>query len=421
MKPKKIKHDPHGDFFRQELRPMLDDRHILYILADVLDWEKLHDEFSQYFGDTGHPAKSVRLVCGLFYLKALYEVSDEQLVSHWVENPYWQWFCGEQYFEHKFPLDPSVLSKWRKRLGPEKLKHLLRQLYRVAVDFGFLKPKDFEKLIVDTTVQEKAIEYPTDGKLYWKMLQRLLKLVKVHGIKLRQSYVRKSKEVLNLIGRYGHAKQYRRMRAAIRQIKGYLGRVMRDIGRQMEGIDDEALLEALELSKRLLTQKQDDKNKLYSIHAPEVECISKGKANKRYEFGVKVALVMPAKKCFVLCSEALHGNPYDGHTLKGSLDEAIALTGIKPKAAFVDEGYKGHGIEDIAVFTSRQKRGVTPSIKRWIKRRSAIEPIIGHMKRSHGLDRNYLKGVAGDKINALMAAIGFNLKQLINYHQFNTA
>lgn len=421
MKPEKKEHDPNGDFFKQELRSMLNDRHILYVLADVIDWEKLHKEFSKYFGDTGHPAKSVRLVCGLFYLKSLYEISDEQLVSHWVENSYWQWFCGEQYFQHKFPLDPSVLSKWRKRLGPEALKHLLRQLYRVAVDFGFLKPKDFDKLIVDTTVQEKAIEYPTDGKLYWKMLQRLLKLAQKHGLTLRQTYTRKGKAALTKIGRYGHAKQYRRMRASIRQLKVYLGRVMRDIERQSFDIKDSLLQEALALSQRLLSQKQDDKNKLYSIHAPEVECISKGKANKRYEFGVKVSLVMPAKKSFVLCSQAIHGNPYDGHTLKASLDEAIALTSVKPTAAFVDEGYKGHGIEDIAVFTSRQKRGVTQTIKKWIKRRSAIEPIIGHMKRSHGLEKNYLKGAVGDKINALMAAIGFNLKQLINHYNLSTA
>lgn len=395
---------------------MLNDRQALYILAEVLDWEELHQQVSGYFGDTGHPAKSARLVMGLFYLKALYELSDEQLIAQWVENPYWQWFCGEQYFQHECPLDPSVLSKWRKRLGEKGMKHMLRQLYRVAVDFGFLKPQDFDKLLVDTTVQEKAISYPTDSKLYWQMLKRLLKLVKRHGIKLRQSYSRKGKEALGQIGRYGHAKQYCRMRACVRQLKGYLGRVVRDIERQTQCQKDQTLLEALALAKRLLAQKRDDKNKLYSIHAPEVECISKGKAHKRYEFGVKVAVVMSAKKCFVLCSKALHGNPYDGHTLRESLSEAIELTNIKPQMAFVDEGYKGHGIEDIAVFSSRQKRGVTASIKRWIKRRSAIEPVIGHMKFSHGLTRNYLKGIVGDTINALMAAIGFNLKQLINHY-----
>ncbi len=421
MRPKKPEHDPSGDFFKQELKPMLDGRNALYAVAETLDWDYLHRELSQHFADTGNPAKSVRLVAGLFYLKALYNLSDEAVVYNWVENPYWQYFCGEQYFQHKFPLNPSVLSKWRKRIGDKGMKHLLRQLYRVAVDFGFLKPQDLDKLLVDTTVQEKAISYPTDSKLYYRMLLRLVGLAQGLGIELRQSYSRKSKEAVYQISRYAHAKQYRRMRASLRQLKCYLGRVTRDIERKSVGIENQALQDSIALSKRLLAQKQDDKNKLYSIHAPEVECISKGKAHKRYEFGVKVSLVVPAKKSFVLCSEALHGNPYDGHTLAQSLKEAIDLTGVKPKVAFVDRGYKGHEVSDTQVFISHQKRGVTESIKRWMKRRSAIEPVIGHMKQSHGLAKNSLKGIIGDKINAIGASIGFNLKQLINHYQFSSA
>lgn len=424
MKPEKPKYDPNGDLFETELKNIVNLGHRLCLLRDFIEWDELEKYFAQFFADTGNPAKSVQLMAGLFYLKGLHGITDEQLLSEWVENPYWQYFCGMQYFQHKPPIEASTLSNWRKRIGSKGVKRLLRELERTAVNIGFLKTRDLENVIADTTVQEKAISFPTDSKLYYRMTKQLVKLSRTLGIELRQSYTLKSKEALVQASRYGHAKQYKRMRACVRQLKCYLGRLMRDLERRAQhfGIDYQPLREEFARAKQLFLQKQDDKNKLYSLHAPEVECISKGKANKRYEFGVKVSIVTPLKKAFVLCAEAMHGNPYDGHTLQSSLQEVTELSGIKPKTAVVDQGYKGHGVEeDTAVFITHQKRGITKTIKAWLKRRNAVEPVIGHMKASHSLERNRLKGVMGDKINALLSAIGFNLKQILNYLNYSTA
>jgi IS5 family transposase len=415
MKPKMPAKDPNGDMLEVELIDIVDMSHSLCQLATITEWDELHADLSEYFGDEGNPAKSVRLVIGLLYLKAMYDLSDEQVVAHWVENPYWQ------YFRHTPPLHPTTLVKWRKRLGPQGMKRVAKEIYCVAVELKFLKPKDLEEVIVDTTVQEKAISYPTDSRLYFRMRHHLVKLSKRLGIELRQTYTRKAKTAYGQACRYGHAKQYKRMKAEVRKLKSYMGRVMRDLKRKTEamGIDTPCLRNLLEQARQLLLQRKDSQNKLYSIHAPEVECISKGKVNKRYEFGVKVSIITPVRKAFVLVSEALPGNPYDGHTLKAGLDAVEALTGRCVKATVADKGYRGHGIEDRSIYLSGQKRGVTERIKKMLKRRSAIEPVIGHMKQGHGLSRNYLKGQAGDQINALMAGVGFNLRQLWNFMAVN--
>lgn len=411
-----------------ELIDIIDLNHSLCHLATITEWDELHTDLSEYFKEEGNPAKSVRLVVGLLYLKSMYEISDEQVVAHWVENPYWQYFCGEQYFRHELPLHPTTLVKWRKRLGAKGMKRVAEEIYCVALDLGFLSQKDLTEVIVDTTVQEKAITYPTDSKLYFKMHKKLVKLSKRLGVVLRQSYTRKAKYAFSQACRYGHAQQYKRMKAEVRKLKGYVGRVMRDLERKTValGIHSTYLQASLLQAKQVMLQQRESQNKLYSIHAPEVECISKGKANKRYEFGVKVSIIMPVKKAFVFISEALHGNPYDGHTLKAGIEAVEALTGHEVTTAFADKGYRGHGIENKAIYLSGQKRGVTSSIKKRLKRRSAIEPIIGHMKQSHGLSRNYLQGKVGDQINAIMAGVGFNLKQLWNFisanpHKFSTA
>lgn len=417
MKPRKPETNPNRDMLEVELMDIVDMSHSLCQLAAITEWEELHTDLSEYFKEEGNPAKSVRLVVGLLYLKAMYNLSDEAVVSHWVENPYWQYFCGEQYFKHVPPLHPTTLVKWRKRLGQKGMQRIAKEIYCVAVDIGYLSQRDLEEVIADTTVQEKAICYPTDSRLYFKMRHHLVKLAKRLGIELRQSYTRKAKYAYLQACRYGQAKQYRRMRAEVRRLKGYLGRVMRDLERKSKalGIINATLSAKLEQARELMLQKKDSENKLYSIHAPEVECISKGKAHKRYEFGVKVSVITPLHKAFVLLSEALHGNPYDGHTLKASLESVEALTGHAIKAAFADRGYRNHGVEDRAVYLSGQKRGVTAQIKKRLKRRSAIEPVIGHMKQEHGLCRNDLKGKGGDQMNAVLAGVGFNLRQLWNF------
>jgi IS5 family transposase len=421
MKPKIPHYDPNRDLLEIELIDLVDMNHSLCLLASITDWNELHDDLSEYFKNEGNPAKSVRLVVGLFYLKALFNLSDEEVVAGWVENPYWQYFCGEQYFKHTAPLHPTTLVKWRKRLGVKGMKRVSREVYSVALELGFLTPKDLGTVIVDTTVQEKAITYPTDSKLYFRMRDKLVKLAKRMGVELRQTYTRKAKHAYRLACSYGHAQQFKRMKAEVRKLKGYLGRVARDLSRKSKalGIESIELKALLEQAMVLMLQKKESKNKLYSLHAPEVECISKGKAHKRYEFGVKVSIITPLKKAFVLVSDALHGNPYDGHTLRDGLEAVEMLMGHKVTTTVADKGYRGHGIEDREIYISGQKRGVTNRIKKMLKRRSAIEPVIGHLKRGHCLSRNYLKGKVGDQINAIMAGVGFNLSQLWNFIKAN--
>jgi IS5 family transposase len=272
-----------------------------------------------------------------------------------------------------------------------------------------------ERVNVDTTVQEKAIAYPTDARLYHKARVLLVRAAKKRGIVLRQSYLRLGKRALIMSGRYAHARQMRRAKREQKNLKNYLGRVYRDILRNCPEPDVE-LKELLHLAKRLLTQQRHDKNKLYSLHAPEVECIAKGKAHKKYEFGCKVSVVTTSRDNWVVGIEALHNNPFDGHTLKGALKQASRLVGWAPQNAYCDKGYQGNPkqIGDTAIhLANRRKRSMKPSEWRWFRRRSAIEPVIGHMKGDHRMDRNYLKGTDGDKMNAILAACGFNLRKLL--------
>jgi IS5 family transposase len=365
----------------------------------------------------GRPAKPTRLMVGLHYLKHTFDLSDEEVVTQWVENPYWQYFCGVKNFQHEFPIDPSLMTKWRNRIESKGLENLLEETIRVGFKTGTVKRVSVKKLNVDTTVQEKAISFPTDAKLYHRMRERLVHLSKEIGIKLRQNYNRKSKQSLIMQGRYSHARQMKRSKREIKKIKNYFGRVMRDIERKIAGnaVLVEQFSEVLKMSHRLYNQKRNDKNKLYALHAPEVECISKGKAHKKYEFGCKVGIVTTSKDNFVIGAMAFHGNPYDGHTLKESISQAERLGHFSAQEIYVDKGYRKHNYEGSAVVELARggMKKVKRSLRKWLKRRSAIEPVIGHMKNDGRLGRNYLKGVEGDKMNAVLCGAGHNMRKLL--------
>ena len=359
------------------------------------------------------------MIAGLHYLKEIYNLSDEQVVERWVENPYWQYFCGEVFFSHTLPIHPTSMTKWRNRLGKKGVEKLLVETIKVGLKSKTIKPNSMTKLSVDTTVQEKNIAYPTDSKLLNKARENLVKTAKKHNIKLRQNYNRKAKTYALMAARYAHAKQFRRMRMMNKKLKSRLGRVVRDIERQLpnnEPLLQQAFKLGLQQAKQLIAQQQNSKNKLYSLHAPEVECISKGKAHKKYEFGVKASIAITNKEGFVVGAMSCPNNPYDGHTLVPQLKQVKQLIPNQAniKQCFVDRGYRGHGVEGAQVFLSGQKRGVTKSIKKLLKRRSAIEPEIGHMKNDGRLDRNYLKGELGDMLNVILCASGHNLRKILN-------
>lgn len=414
MRPKKQIETP--DLFRARLDQILDSKHPLYKLANQIDWPFFDKELENTYDETmGRPGKSIRLMVGLHYLKYTFDLSDEAVLDGFLENPYWQYFCGFEYFQHEYPTDPSNMTRFRERGGKEGFEKLLHALLRTAQEMNVLKKSDLKKVNIDTTVQEKAIAFPTDSRLYYKLLRRLVRLAFERGIELRQSYVRKSKESLIKQARYAHAKQFKRASRETRRLKIYLGRVYRDISRKAVDLDPE-LRHHLHLTDRLLKQEKESKDKLYSIHAPEVECISKGKAHKRYEFGVKVGMATTSKGNWVVGIQSFPGNPYDGHTLEETLKQVTRLTDCQVNDAYVDKGYRGHGYKgdtEVHIVGTRKMNHMTRSVRKWLKRRNAIEPIFGHLKSDNRMSRNYLKGTDGDQINALLSGCGFNMRKLL--------
>jgi len=327
-----------------------------------------------------------------------------------------QYFCGFEYFQHDLPIDSSSLTRFRKRLGPSGVEKLLEQVIETAKRGKHLKRSHLNKVNVDTTVQEKAIAFPTDARLYYKMREALVRAAKSHNIQLRQNYCRVAKRALSKQGHYSHAKQYRRARKETKRLKTMLGRVYRDILRKINEPDD-ALAELLKRAEELLLQEKNDSNKIYSVHAPEVECIAKGKVHKRYEFGNKVGLVTTSRDNWIVGVQAFHGNPYDGHTSSACLAETKRYTGRQPVEAYVDRGYRGHSVDPkethVHIVDWKHMKRKTRAIRYWLRRRLAIEPVIGHVKTDNRMSRNYLKGKEGDQINAVLCACGYDLRKLL--------
>ncbi|MBE2887409.1 IS5 family transposase [Geobacter anodireducens] len=404
------------DLFRSRLDQILNNRHPLFRLANTIDWSVFDKEFGPlYVAKAGRPGLPIRLLVGLHYLKHAYNVSDETVVAQFIENGYWQYFCGFEHFQHQFPLDPTTLVKWRKRIGPQGMEKLLQVTIETAKGKEYVTEKDLDRVNVDTTVQEKAIAFPTDARLYHKARRILVRLAKRGGIELRQSYERLGKRAFIMQGRYSHARQAKRAKREQKRLRLFLGRVIRDIERKCEA-PAPLLATMLERAKRIFGQKRNDTNKLYSMQAPEVECIAKGKAHKKYEFGCKVSLVSTSENSWIVGVQAVHGNPYDGHTLKDALDQAQAISGWRPQHAYCDKGYKGAPttLANTEIHLANKKeKSMKASAWKWYRRRSGIEPIIGHVKQDHRMDRNYLKGEEGDKINAILAGCGFNIRKLL--------
>ena len=403
------------ELFKSRLDQMLDPKHPLFRLANAIDWEYFEKEFGKYYVENvGRPGKPIRILVGLHYLKNAYDESDESCVDRFLENPYWQYFCGFEHFQHEFPLKPTTLVKWRQRIGKTGIEKLFYETLLTAQKLSLLNKSHLNKVNIDTTVQEKAIAYPTDARLYYKMQVKLVKTAQKYGIELRQSYRRLGKKALVMQGRYSHARQMKRAMRETKKLKMYLGRITRELRRKTGDAASGALEELLQRSEILLQQKKHDTNKLYSCHAPEVECISKGKTHKKYEFGCKVSVATTSRDNWIVGIQAHHGNPYDGHTLDGMLKFVDRMTGATVKEAYCDRGYRGHNhTGDTIVHIAGNKRGMTRELRKWLRRRCAIEPIIGHLKSDNRMDRNYLKGAVGDTINALLCGCGANIRKLI--------
>ena len=416
--------DRQKDLLRPALEEIIDMGHPLVRLAQQINWQFLDGRFASVCQPgPGQPGLPTRLVAGLFILKHMHNLSDEVLCARWVENPYYQYFCGEESFCHKLPFDRSSLTRWRQRLGEEQLVALVQESLSVAHKTGAIETKDLERVVVDTTVQPKAVAHPTDARLLHRAIAKLVALARRHNVPLRQSYLRVAKRAAIMAGRYAHAHQFKRARRRLKFLRTRLGRLIRDISRQIDGKPElqARFAHLLDLAVKVRFQEQRQRGpKVYSLHAPEVECIGKGKANAPYEFGCKVSIATsataPKGGQFVLHAKALHGNPFDGHTLGPMIEDLEALTGVETRRIHVDKGYRGHNHpHKFRVWISGQVRRVTATIRREMRRRAAVEPVIGHVKAEHRMDRNYLKGRDGDRINAVLAAAGYNFSLLLRW------
>lgn len=438
------------DFFRSRLDTMIDLRHPLAVLATRMPWAQIEATLApvfarraregqavvgeDLFGPTvavagggvsaaGRPRLPIRLMVGLLYLKHAFNESDESVCERWAENVYFQYFCGEAYFQPRLPCVPTNLVHFRQALGEAGVEELLAMTIAAAMQMDAIKPVDFERVIVDTTVQQKAVAYPTDSRLLEVARAKLVKLAKRVGIQLRQTFAKEGKTLRFRAGGYAHAKQYKRLRRVLKRQRTVLGRVLREIERKMVALTKEqqkSLLPWLEGARRLHAQRPKDKSKRYALHAPEVECISKGKARQPYEFGVKVSLAITERQGLIIGARSFPGNPYDGHTLHAQLEQTTILLqdlpgSPKPHTAIVDLGYRGVDAEvaPIQVIHRGKHQSLDRRQRRLLKRRQAVEPIIGHLKADHGMQRNWLRGETGDAIHPVLCAAGFNLRWLL--------
>lgn len=410
------------ELFRSRLENQIDLRHPLVLLGQRMDWSQLEQILAPTLPPDpvqgGRPALPVRLMAGLLYLKHAYDVSDDDVCARWLENPYWQFFCGEVVFQTHLPCNPSSLTRWRQRLGEAGLEALLAQTIATARAMHAVDARMLSRVIVDTTVQEKAVAYPTDSRLLEVARVQLVSLAKRHGIGLRQSYGREGPRLARKAGRHAHARQFKRMRRVLRRQRTVLGRIIRDIGRKMQALPQQvqdSLASPLQRAQRLRDQRRQDANKLYAWHAPEVECIGKGKARQPYEFGVKVGIAVTARGGFIVGTRSYPGNPYEGDVLAEQLEQVGILSGVQPETAIVDLGFRGRQIEGVQILHRGKPKRLTRRQWQWVKRRQAIEPVIGHLKEDCRMRRCHLKGTLGDALHAIACAAGYNLRWLMRW------
>ena len=439
------------DFFRARLDQMIDQRHPLAILAGRMPWSQIEAALAPSFarrnregqvmegcdlyGTTleiagagpsaaGRPRLSIRLMAALLYLKHAFNLSDDDLVARWSENVVWQYFSGQDYYEPRLPCDATQLGRFRTAIGEAGVEELLKATIDTAVTSKAVRPNEFERIIVDTTVQEKAIAHPVDSRLLEIARAKVVQAAKQAGIEFKQTFAKEGKELRRKAGGYAHAKQFKRLQRVVKRQRTILGIVLREIKRKLTTTTTELpntvvrLNALLERAERIRTQRPKDKNKLYALHAPEVECIGKGKARKPYEFGVKASVAVTHKSGLMVGARTFPGNPYDGHLLNEQLEQTAILledVGRTPKEVVVDLGFRGVDADNptVEIIHRGKFKSLTKLQRRWLKRRQAVEPAIGHLKSDHRMDRCWLKGSLGDALHAVLCAAGYNLRWLM--------
>ena len=441
------------DFFRSRIDAMIHLNDPLAVLATRLPWAQLEAAIAakfacqvrtgtvvqtdDLFGPTqalvgagaspaGRPRLPLRRMISLLYLKHAYNLSDEELVVRWSENVLWQFFSGCVVFEHRLPCDATQIGRFRRALGEDGLEELLKATIDTAVTIQAVQPQELQRVIVDTTVQEKAVAHPIDSRLLEIARHKVVRSAKQAGIALKQTYAKEGKGLRFKAGGYAHAKHFRRLQRCIKRQRTILGIVLRAVQRKLQAADfvpssPKALADLQQWMQRataLRKQRPKDKNKLYALHAPEVECIGKGKARKPYEFGVKTAVVVSHQQGLMLGARTFPGNPYDGHILRAALEQATILMqdwAVAIRHVVVDLGFRGVDADNpgLRIIHRGTFKSLTAEQRTWLRRRSAVEPAIGHLKADHRLDRCWLKGALGDALHALSCAAGYNIQWLL--------
>jgi IS5 family transposase len=409
MQPKTPSRQKQVNFLYQDLLDQLNPKAPLLLLAKKLPWEMFEREFAPLYAEVGRPAKPIRLMVGLLLLKQIENLSDERVVEMWVQNPYYQAFCGMGYFQWQFPCAASELVHFRKRIGEVGME----KIFQASVAL-FGKEALEDDVVIDTTVQEKNITFPTDTKLRVKVMGRCWKMAKEEKICLRRSYRRELKQVLRIIRFSKSQKNKKKVAAAIRRVRTMANALLRDVMRKLPVSSQAARRQDLDRYHQAVNQERQDKDKIYSLHEPAVCCIAKGKEHKKYEFGAKAAITMTKTSCIIVGVKSFSRNEYDGDTLKSLLPRVEANRAKTPVRALCDRGFRGR--KRVGETSIVLPESPTPKASEYAKRkarkdfgrRSAIEPVISHLKHDFRLARNYLKSTIGDAINLLMAAAAFN-------------
>lgn len=451
------------DFFRSRLDQMIDMSHPLVVLAQRMPWAQIESSLAPYFVRSARPGKAVagldlfgsslqlagaglstagrprlpiRLMAALLYLKHAFGLSDEELVERWSENVVWQYFSGEDYYSPHLPCDATQIGRFRSAIGEAGVEELLKASIDAAVQMKAIEPQEFKRVIVDTTVQEKAIAHPVDSRLMEIARKQLVQAAKAVGITFKQTYLKECATLRRKAGGYGHARQFKRLRRTVKRQRTILGVLLRECRRKLDAwlaaadvaalpVATMATTKAIERlqtvmqrAERIHQQRTKSKNKLYAMHAPEVECIGKGKARKPYEFGVKVSIAVTHWQGLVVGARSFTGNPYDGHILNAQLEQSRILledVGVSPQEAVVDLGFRGVDWDNpgVEIIHRGKLKQLSVQQKKWLKRRQAVEPVIGHLKDDNGMRRCWLKGAIGDALNAVLCAAGYNLRWLM--------
>jgi IS5 family transposase len=395
------------------LSDQLDQKHPLYLLAHKIDWSLFENAFKEHYSEKmGRPTKPIRLMVALLILKYVRNLSDENVVEQWSENLYYQYFSGEHHFQAGIPCVPTELVAFRQRIGEAGVELILKESIRVN------DPPDnggATVVSVDTTVQEKNITYPTDDKLYKKIIKKCWIIANKEGIDLRQSYTRTVKK-LSQQQRFKSTKGgAKKARKANKKIKVIAGRLVRDLAHKLPLERLGVYLKPLKLYQRAISQKRSDSNKIYSLHEPDVKCYSKGKEHKKFEFGSKASFLVDQNTGIIVGALNFTETLHDSKTMPEVLEQYVRLTGKEANEVFADRGYKGMSqYKTSKIHLPKPDKNISKAKRKKHSRRAAIEPVIGHLKADYRLCRNFLKGILGDLMNVILAAAAMNFKRVMN-------